>query len=420
MKADVGNDSRVVAAGEWAGGWRTLAAACCGVGTTWVFFQITSGLFIIPMQADFGWSRKELSIGPIGGLLVAIFLPIAGMVIDRYGARRVAICGLIGLSCGFLMLAEVPARRFVFYTVVVYVSVVGSISNSVVFARGLASWFHRRFGTALGIMMTGISVTTAIGIPLLSKIIASWGWRAGFLLLAGIVGLIGLPVTLLWFRARPPQDASRGQPFAAPGSIAGVLRERSFWHLVLATAIAAVPIGGYVSHLQPLLIAEGISGASAAAYGSLFVVAIGIGRLAVGALFDRAHPPIVAATTLGLSALGALIMAYPVVLESTLLLIGVSIAFIGLAQGAESDYLSFFSLRIFGVENFARVAAILAMVASAGMAVGGFAFAAMFDHFGDYHLAVKASSAMYIAAGILFGLIDIKPVYSGASLASGT
>ena len=60
-----------------------MAAAGCGVGTTWVFFQITSGLFIIPMQADFGWSRKEVSIGPIGGVLVAIFLPIAGMITEQ-------------------------------------------------------------------------------------------------------------------------------------------------------------------------------------------------------------------------------------------------------------------------------------------------------------------------------------------------
>ena len=393
-----------IPASEWSGGWRPLVAAACGVGTTWHFFQIVSGLFIIPMQAEFGWSRSQVAIGPIVGLISIMFYPFAGVLIDRYGPRRIALWGLTLLCVGFLLFSVVPANRIVFLGIMALFALIGSIGNQMVFAKGLATWFVRRFGTAIGIMMTGVTVTTAIGIPFLARVIAHSGWRAGFITLALIVAVLGIPINVLWFRARPKHLATAADVSTPPVgvSVREAVRDKRFWLVAAAIGSAAIPIGGFLTHLQPLLIGRGVSALTAASFGSVFVIAIGAGRLVVGSLLDRLYAPFVAAGSLCLSGLGVVLLASLSLHNNPWPVLALAISMIGLAQGAESDYISYFTLRIFGVQNFSKLVGILSMFVGAGMAIGGFVFAAIFDYSKDYHLAVRGSAILFFTAALAF------------------
>jgi len=398
---------------EWAGGWRVVVAAACGVGTTWHFFQIALGLFIIPMQTDFGWSRSQVAIGPIGGLLSIFFYPFAGMAIDRYGPRRIALLGLTLLSGGLLLFATVPANTLVFYTGVVCLAAIGSISNQMVFSKGVASWFARRFGTAVGLMMSGVTIIGALGIPLIARVISRFGWRAGFVTLALIIAIIGIPANFFWFRSRPvsiEEAPNGGPPPAAGAGIREAFLDRRFWLLAAAIGCAAVPVGGYMTHLQPILVDRGIAALSAASFGSMFVISIGVGRIVVGTLLDRFYPSFVSAAALSVSAVGVILLAYLHPNDNSWLGIAVAISMIGLAQGAESDYVSYFTRRIFGVRNFSRLVGILLMIAGGCMAVGGMIFAALFDHYKDYQLAVRGSAFMFFLAALIFSTIRVPPL----------
>jgi predicted MFS family arabinose efflux permease len=399
-----------VAKGEWASGWRVVFAAALANGTSWMFFQNTAGLFIIPMQAEFGWSRSAVAIGPLGGLISIVFYPAAGALIDRFGPRRMALIGLTMLSIGFVMLATVPAKPLIFYAVVLYLSIAGAISNAIVFGKCVATWFTRRIGTAIGIMQTGVTVATVIGFPFLSAVIARHSWRAGFLAIAGIVAFGGIPMCILWFRARPHLPYLHDDTTMAAGfSFHDAIRDPRFTLMVAAFGVAALPIGGFLSQLQPLLIGSGIAQAVAAALGSVFVFSVGAGRVIVGMLFDRTRPGLVAAGSLAISALGALLLV-PVATGGHLGVVAIAaVAMIGVAQGAESDYLSFFTARIFGLRSFSRLVGVLSMVVGGGMAIGGFIFSAVYDHFRDYTTAVLGCLAMYFIAALLFMTIKVPP-----------
>src|SRR5260221_981019 len=250
MKSDVGIDrartSEMPASREWARGGRTLIAAFVAMGTAWNFAQIMANLVLKPMQAELGWSRTELSFGPIPRLLVAFMLPFMGPVVDRFGARLVAIAGLSMLASAFMILAFMPPSRFYYYSAVGFLSVAGAASNSVIFARGVAPWFNRRLGTAIGIMMTGISASAAFSVPLLSKVIESHGWRSGFLAMAGAALLIGLPITVAWFREPARSYEAANQNAAARNPLSEILGTRVFWQISGACGIAALPIGGFI------------------------------------------------------------------------------------------------------------------------------------------------------------------------------
>src|SRR5262245_57845564 len=81
----------IVAKSEWRAGWRVLLSAAVGVGVGTPAVINTAGLFVVPMQQEFGWSRSALAIGPIVGLISSCLSPLGGWLIDRYGARPLAI-----------------------------------------------------------------------------------------------------------------------------------------------------------------------------------------------------------------------------------------------------------------------------------------------------------------------------------------
>ena len=392
---------------EWAAGWRTLIAAFFATGVGWNFASVASALFLKPMQAEFGWTRTELSFGPFAGLLVAFSLPVTGLLLDRFGSRRVALTGLVAIACAYALFACTPVNHALFYVFVICLGLAGAISNSVVMSRGVAPWFNRNLGAAIGTMMVGTSILAAVAVPILSRVIERYGWRSGFWALAAGTLAVGLPLALLWFRE--PTLSGPDERRAGADSFRRVSGTVQFWQLIIACGVAALPIGGFISHLIPLLGDLGLPIRTAAWLGSVFAVSVGIGRVATGAALDRLYPPLVIAITLALAACGALLLYLTGSYAAERWTFVGPIALLGLAQGAEGDYIVFFSMRLFGIRNLSRVVSILATTIGLGMALGGLAFAKVFDLTGSYRFAVLASVALYAIGAIVFGTVSMKP-----------
>jgi predicted MFS family arabinose efflux permease len=411
MKADNGYPKNVKPAtrmGEWAAGWRTLTAAFFAASVGWNFANIAASIFIKPMQAEFGWTRTQLSFGPLAGLLVALLMPLTGLLLDRWGSRRVVTTGLVAIAAGFALFARMPVNHTIFVICTIYLGIAGAISNSVVMGRGVAPWFPQNLGTAIAIMMTGASVSVATAVPLLARVIAHFGWRSGFVVLTAATLTIGLPLVLLWFR-EPAAPLQGGRNVSQQrDSMRAIAATTQFWQLTIACAAAALPIGGFIGHLMTLLSDRGLTVGAAAWVGSLFAISVGLGRIANGLALDRLYPPLVAACTLLLAATGALLLYVSNSPTAAGAEIAVPIALLGLAQGAEGDYIMFFSMRIFGLRNLSRVLSIQSMTIGVGMALGGLAFAKVFDIFGSYRPAILSSALLYTVGAIVFGTIRMK------------
>jgi MFS family permease len=396
---------------EWRDGWRVVLAASFGAGMTWNLFAVTAGMFIIPMQTDLGWSRTAVSVGPIIGLASSFMYPFAGILIDRFGARPIAIAGLILLCIGYLMFAVVPPDPIAFYSVAAYIAVVAAISNTIVYAKGIATWFMKNAGTAFGLATSGLSAVSVIIIPLLAHVMARYGWRGGYFVLAGAIAAAALPIVIIWFRERPDIVHVRA---TTPNLLHGVTvrdgaRDVRFWMLIIFLACAILPIGGFMHHMQPLFVSYGFTTTEAAALVSTYALSMGISRIAAGIFLDRVRrPPLVAAVCMAFGVAGALLLASPT-LGSSWIGATISVILIGVTQGAEADFLAFFTLRIFGLRSYSALFGILAIVVGSGLSLGGLGFAAMFDHYGSYHLAIYAGAASYLCSALIILLIRIPP-----------
>ncbi len=198
LQPDISNSTPALAREEWASGGRVVFAAATGLGVGVTLFGIISGMFIVPMQNEFGLTRMQASIAPMAGLGAALLTPIAAIIIDRNGSRPVAIVGLILLAVAYLMLAFMPTNVVVLYSIVAFIALIGTMSSTIVFSKGVATWFVKNAGLAFALTMTGTSVVAAIAFPALGYAIEQFGWRAGYLVLAAMVVLVGLPVVFLW------------------------------------------------------------------------------------------------------------------------------------------------------------------------------------------------------------------------------
>lgn len=379
-----------------------------GVGVGIPALINSAGLFVIPMQHEFGWSRGALAIGPIVGIIYSCLNPIGGLVIDRVGARPAALIGLLVLGLLLLALAAVPAQAFAFYALLVLLGVIGTVTNNVVYCKAVATWFVRHAGTALALVLSGVSLVGAALQPALAWLIEQHGWRAGYVALAGIALLIGLPLVSAWFREncqRVGGGRAMVQTGAAPRE---AMRDRRFWLIVGAFGGAALPIGGFVNQLQPLLVSKGYAPLAAATLVSGFLIATALGRLTAGFLCDHASPRMVAALCMGFAAGGAALLTHTDAATPWWLVLA-AIALIGLAQGAEADFMALFALRIFGVRHFSTLFASVATIGGFAFAAGGFLFAKTFDRYGSYDAAVMASGLVFLLAAVLAATIRVPP-----------
>src|SRR3954464_2569005 len=109
-------------------GWRVGAASSAGVfasfGSLLVF---TFGVFLKPIAAEFGWSREAVSAAfAVAALSVAACSPVVGMLIDRFGARRVIAPCVAVFGFAFASVSLLPPKRVVLYAVFALLGVVGN------------------------------------------------------------------------------------------------------------------------------------------------------------------------------------------------------------------------------------------------------------------------------------------------------
>ena len=195
--------------GEFRRGWAPLLAAFLGtsLGIAALFFY-SLGVFIKPLQAQFGWSRAALSGVPLIAIVgSAAVIPAVGALADRYGTRLVGCLSLAGLSAAFFLLSRTTGAFTLFLALTCLLAVLGAGSSPVVFSRLVTIWFDRSRGLALGIAACGAGAAGIVLPACLPGFVAAHGWRAGYALLA-LLPLVAVPLVFLLARDDPPRPAS--------------------------------------------------------------------------------------------------------------------------------------------------------------------------------------------------------------------
>lgn len=397
------------ASGEWRAYWYLPLAAAIGFSTIGLQ-SYGLGPFVTHLEAEFGWKRSDVMLGLSISNFVGVFLNIlVGMIVDRFGPRRVALTGLIVKSGAFALLGTATGYLFnwLFLWFLVALGIV--LVQATVWTAAVATRFDRYRGSAFAVTLSGSGVTAALAPVIATWLITHYGWRVGFLGVGMVWLLVTFPVTWLFFRdarsapQKPVEQARhRANPVAQPGL---TLREGLCTRAFALIAISFVCYSFYnmtmAANLVPLLMETGRDQATAAEIAAVMGIVGIIARLSVGFLLDRYPGNVIGGISQMLPVIGCALLLSDV--PGIWPLIAAMVAF-GIATGAEMDVTIYLATRHFGLRAFAALfGAVItcgAIAAAGGPVVAGW----LHDVMGNYDgllilvMIVMAIGSLAIAA----------------------
>jgi MFS family permease len=209
-------------------GWVVVAVGFTTLGIGYTARAVFSLLFP-PILDEFGWQRADTAaVFSVGFASAALYMPLMGYWLDRFGPGIVLPVGAVMVSAGFILTTvSTEVWHFILSlgALVVGASTLLAYNAHFVF---VPNWFETRRGLALGIVSSGAGVISILALPLLQELIDTQGWRSGCIAYAAILLAVVLPLTLVLQRRRPqdfglnPDGVTGGQ--GAAGGPEGRIR----------------------------------------------------------------------------------------------------------------------------------------------------------------------------------------------------
>jgi MFS family permease len=390
-----------------------VAAAGLVTLVTAAGFRATTGVLIVPLQEEFGWSRATIGFAVAINLVVyGLGGPFAAAFVERYGMRRVITVAVLGitLGAGLSTLMTAPWQLDILWGVV-NAAATGAIS--VPLAAIIANrWFVKRRGLVTGLLTASNATGQLIFLPLLAYIVTHWGWRyaAGT---AAVVALgLVLPLALVVIRDRPydvglppfgatelePRPPAGRNPFKAPvQTLAAVRSSTPFWLLAGSFFICGASTNGLIgTHLIPAAMDHGFGEVAAASLLALIGVFDLVGTLCSGWLTDRYDPRLLLAWYYGLRGLS--LLALPYAFDSPHFGLLLFVVFYGLDWVATVPPTVALTAELFGRESVGIVFGWIFAAHMAGAAVAAWAAGAARTWFGGYGWAFGASGLLCLFA----------------------
>ena len=392
-------------------GWRVVLAACLGVMAGFgSLFVYTFAVFVKPLNAAFGWNREAISLGfGLAAITLGLISPLLGRWIDRFGPRRIILLCMTVYCCAIISLAFLHSAIWQFYVTCIVLGLVGNGAAHLAYSRSISTWFARRLGMALAMVMVGAGLGAMILPVFAQAIISRGGWRTAYLSLGGLALLLGLPFSWRYVRERDLIE-HRSAPVSRSGKTwQEGLRSYAFWIIVAVLFVSSISMNGAITQLSALLTDRGITPQDAALCASLLGGSSLIGRIGVGWLLDRFFGARVAFIVSLVTAAGIFLLAQASSFPAGCL----AAALIGVGAGGEAAITPYLLTRYFGLRSFSTLYGLTWTFYAAAGAIGPVILGRAFDSTGSYaSLLVILAVALSLAAAM--NLLLPKYTSSGA------
>lgn len=400
---------------EWKGGWRIVVAGITGMMLASLHVY-SLGVMVVPLEEEFGWTRAEITSGlMLCAIVSVIFAPFFGMLVDRFGPRRIAIFGM-ALYCSVLgILSTAGASIATWWLLWTLMAAAVLSTKPTVWIAAVSGIFNRSRGLALAIVLSATGISQAVTPLVAYALVETLGWRGAYVAMAVGAAVIALPILWFWFssaqdRARVSKPTTGKQ---AATNLPGVsaregFRSGAFVRLGFAALAMGAAGGALAINLIPILSASGLDRGVAVSLAGISGVSAILGRILGGVLLDRFNARVV----------GGIAVLLPVVTCAILLgapgnvilaVFGVFLS--GLAAGAELDAIAYLAGRSFGLCNFGLLFGTLMGILSLGIGMGPTLANLFYDRTGSYELALWAIIPLSMITSFMFFTVGPYPTF---------
>ena len=391
--------------GELQQRWPLVLATCIGIiSSSFVLPYYTIGALVGPVTAEFGWTRAEFQSAILfSSGLGALTSPFVGWLIDRFGARRVALPAMLGLGVGFFIASSMQGELWMLFLAYGSIALLGAGTIPVTWTRAIATSFFKRRGLALGLSLTGTGICASVAPHYTVWLTSEFGWRGAYIGLGLVPFILVWPV--LYFLFRPiestgAEDNKVGHQAhqAHEGlTLSEAAKSYRFWILLLSILFAYMGFSGIGPNLFPSMTDDGFSREQAATIQSVFGISIIVGRVVVGYLCDRYWAPGIACVCLLMPTIGTLIFYG----DQSFVMAAIASFTIGFAAGAELDLMAFLAAKYFGLKHYAKIYSVLYATLAVCSGTAPMAFASVYDITGSYDTGFVAATVLFLAASMM-------------------
>jgi len=264
-------------------------------------FRSTTSVLYMPIEMEFGWNRVTTSGAVALNILIyGLTAPFAAVLMNRFGAKRVATAALLLIAAGTAMTTVMvyPWELYLDWGVLVGV---GTGCLALVFGSQVAnSWFVKHRGLITGIFSAAYATGQLLFLPFIAQTANSVGWRSATWIVT-VFCLILVPIFALTFKNAPtppngPYGGTADDIIAKPPvrvsdnfkAMRGAVRKPAFWALAATFFVCGWTTNGLIgAHFIPAAHDHGMPTNLAADLLAVVGIFDFIGTILSGWLTDR-------------------------------------------------------------------------------------------------------------------------------------
>lgn len=379
--------------------WTVVAGALGSAVGAGIFMVYAFGILGKALTGDYGWDRSVVQYCFTSFLVATGFgTVLLGQLIHRYSVRRPAMAYIALFACAIAIVATLPPSQALFYTAFAIIGIGGAAATAMPYAVSVSAWFDHNRGLALGLVNAGAGLGAVLAPLYANFLVGEYGWRAGFLGIAAVCGLVAL-LGLGFLVRDPPAERGPARVTDDPGRPwfrAPYFRSRNFW--IIATCILAISVAmfGVMGLMVPLLTDRDVSGSTIAAVLSAAGFSSWLGRVIVGYAMDKVFAPYVAASCFALALIGVALIA----LADSPAPIMIGAALVGFTFGAEGDLVTFLTSRYFSMDHYSKVLGAVWVTWAWGGGMGTYLVGVTYSATQSYEIALTVFGGVLVAASV--------------------
>lgn len=404
---------RAAAREEWRHGWTLVLASCAGASLAPLSLY-TMGLFVVPLEQEFGWSRTIISSGlTLYAVISVILAPFVGALIDRFGPRRIALPGTALYCFALGALSTVTSSQLHWLGLWLLLSLGAVLVKPTAWSAAIVSRFDISRGLALAMALCGTGLT-GIFAPLIGGyLIENFGWRWAYTGIGLIWFSIAMPLLLLFFYgAADLHRTSRGQKSQVATKMPGgmgireAMRSLVFLKLAVASFSVMLIVTAGLVHFVPMVTGDSFSRSAAVGVASVIGIAAFFGRLITGSMLDRFNGRMIGGAVFALPSVACIALLG---FDGSVALAVLIAAVIGFCSGAEVEVASYLSSRYFGMKNFGTLFGLIGGLISFASGIGPTIASVIYDSFGSYDVGLWFAIPLSLVAGALIASLGPQP-----------
>ena len=383
-----------------------VVVAMCGLSVATVgLITNVAGVFFTPMAQEFGVLQGVASMTlMISNICVALGGLLTRRLTKLMPLRVLLVAGTLVLAASCAGMAFAPGIAVVNLLSVTR-GLSGGIIGFVLITYVLNKWFVSQLGLATSLAMGSSGLAGALFTPLISQLVADFGWRAGELLVAALTVVFCLPAIVLVPSADPADVGLRalgageeaevrdaGKKAKPPIKLDRPLVVAVVGYAALSAAVSAMP-----QHFSGYAQEAGLTLAVGAAMVSACMVANTFGKVIMGWLCDRvgARTSVLCYTVAVLASIIALLLV-----RTPLAFVASALLF-GLCYARATVGLSMLCRELFGKRGFGVAYPVAALGCSFSNAVFSSAVGFGFDLTGGYAVSLVVFAVFLAASAAL-------------------